>query len=134
MKQFIYSLILSSLFVFSSCEKDEGLLPNLSFVALSGAITADTNLPKGAPFKIKVTASKSEGKDVLKKFNVSTSINGASETTIEDKSLSGAEGDIFNYEYNGTADTIVGKKTKYIYTVTNRDGITNQISLTVTVQ
>lgn len=134
MKNFIYSILISSLFILSSCEKDEGLLPNISFLATGGNLSTDANVAKGASFKITVTASKAEGKDVLKKLNVSSSINGGASTTIDDKTLSGADGDFYKYEYNGVADTIVGQKTKYTFTVTNRDGITNQVSLTVTVQ
>lgn len=134
MKHFIYSIILSSLFIFSSCEKDEGKLPNISFTAGNGNLTADANVSKGASYKIAITASKAEDKDVLKKFNVSKSINGATASTVIDKSLSGAEEDNYYYELSAIADTIVGQKTKYTFTVTNRDGLTNQVALTITVQ
>lgn len=134
MKNFIFSILISGLFILSSCEKDEGKLPNISFTPGNGNLTADANVAKGASYKIGITASKAEDKDVLKKFNVSKSINGATASTVLDKSLSGSEGDNYAYELSANADTIVGQKTKYTFTVTNRDGLTNQVSLTVTVQ
>lgn len=134
MKNFIYTLIITSLFIFSSCEKDEGNLPNIVFKKNAGYTFADATITKGASFKIGIVATKAEDKDVLKKLNVSKSINGGANTTIEDKTLSGADGDTYGYDYSANADTIVGQKTKYTFTVTNRDGLTNQVSLTVTVQ
>lgn len=134
MKNFIYSLLISALFILSSCEKDEGNLPNIGFKAGVGYLSADANVAKGAAFKIFITASKAEDKDVLKTFNISKSLNGAANSTVLDKSLSGTEGDIFTYEYSAVADTIIGQKSKYTFTVTNRDGLTNQVALTVTVQ
>ncbi len=134
MKNFIYSILISGLFILSSCEKDEGKLPNIAFATASGYLTTDANVAKGSSFKIAITASKAEDKDVLKTFNLSKSINGAVNSTVLDKSLSGSEEDQFTYEYSGVADTIVGQKTKYTFTVTNRDGLVNQVALTVTVQ
>ncbi len=134
MKNFILSIIITGLFILSSCEKDEGKLPNIAFTNTSGNLTADANVTKGASFKIGIAASKAEKKDVLKKFNLSKSVNGAASSTILDKDLSGSEEDDYKYEYSGVADTIVGQKTKYTFTVTNRDGLINQVSLTVTVQ
>jgi hypothetical protein len=134
MKNFIYSLLISSVFILSACEKDEGKLPNISFNTSAGYLSADANVAKGASFKIGIIASKAEDKDVLKKFNLSKSVNGAAASTVLDKSLSGAEEDNYSYEYSAVADTIVGQKTKYTFTVTNRDGLVNQVALTVTVQ
>lgn len=134
MKNFILSILALSLFTISSCEKDEGLLPTLNFTKFAGYLTSDATVAKGASYKIGILASKAEPKDVLKKFNLSKAVDGGANNTIVDKDLSGAEGDNFNYEFTAVADTIAGQKTKYTFTVTNRDGITNQIALTVTVQ
>ena len=81
-----------------------------------------------------ITASKAEDKDVLKKFNISKSTNGATAVSIFDKDLSGTEADSYSYDYSAVMDTVSGQKNNYIFTITNRDGLTNQVSLTTTVQ
>ena len=48
--------------------------------------------------------------------------------------MSGSEEDSFSYDYTTTTDTIAGQKSKYTFTVTNRDGLTNSVSVTVTAQ
>lgn len=68
------------------------------------------------------------------KFNISKSINGAAAVSVFDKDLTGTEADAYSYDFNVTNDTVVGQQNKYTFTVTNRDGLTNQVNLTVTVQ
>jgi len=131
----IINLLLVALFAISivSCEEDEGKLPNISFKTGTNYKSADDSLSAGAAFTIGITASKSEDKDVLKKFNISKSIDGAAAVTIFSKDLSGSEGDNYNYDYSDTMSHTVGQKSKYIFTVTNRDGISNNVSLTLKV-
>lgn len=117
----------------SSCEKDEGKLPNIAFKTGAGYVFADALLPKSTAITIGIDASKSESKDVLKKFNISRSVNGEAATTVYDQNLSGSDGDNFSYDYTTTLDTVVGQTNLYTFTVTNRDGLVNQVSLTVTV-
>ncbi|MEO6190949.1 MAG: hypothetical protein ABIO44_11890 [Saprospiraceae bacterium] len=126
----IYILMICTFFIFS-CESDEGKLPNISFKT-GGVYTSDsTALNVNSPFTVGITASKSEDKDVLKKFNISRSINSSPNVSIFDKDLSGSEGDNFSYDYIGLVDLIPGNITKYTFTVTNRDGLVNQVSLKV---
>jgi hypothetical protein len=133
MKQLLFlAIAFVTLFLISSCEDDEGLLPNIAFKTGGVYLNRDTSLVAGTNFIIGIQASKSEDKDVLKQFNVSKSINGAANSSLYDKSLSGAEGDNYNYDYLGTVENTTGQKTKYTFTVTNRDGLVNQVSLTVT--
>lgn len=133
MKKFIkYFPVLFILLTLVSCEKDAGKLPAIAFLTGSGYISSDVTLTKGSTIAIGIKASKSEDKDVLKKFNYSRSINGAAASTVTDKTLSGTEGDTFTYETTEKLDTVAGVATKYTFTVTNRDGLVNQVSLTVT--
>lgn len=135
MKKFLcFSAILTTLITFSSCEKDEGKLPNISFKTGGSYTSSDVTLAPSSALSIGIDASKSEEKDVLKQFNVSKSVNGGANTTILDKTLSGSEVDNYSYVYSGTVDTTHGQKSKYTFTITNRDGLTNQVSLTVTTQ
>ncbi|NVO21638.1 MAG: hypothetical protein HXX13_18200 [Bacteroidetes bacterium] len=135
MKNLLISLIIVSALAFlTSCEKDSGKLPNISFKTGGTYVSKDTTLPAGTAITIGINASKAESKDVLKKFNISQSVNGSSATTVYDKGLSGSEGDSYAYDYATTVATTAGQTSKYTFTVTNRDGLTNQVFLTVTVQ
>ncbi len=135
MKRILFVVaMMIAMFSLISCEKDEGKLPNISFKTGGSYISADASLALGSSFTIGIDASKSEKKDVLKQFNISKSVNGAANESIFDKSLSGGEGDNFSYDFNGTVDSPEGLATKYTFTVTNRDGLTNQVSLTVTTE
>jgi hypothetical protein len=135
MKKFFGALTLASIiWISTSCEKDEGKLPNISFKTGGDYISGDVTRPKGSTVLMGINASKSEKKDVLKKFNISKSVNGAAASTAYDQELSGGDGDNFSYDYTDKLDTIPGKKTKYIFTVTNRDGLTNNVSVEITTQ
>lgn len=135
MKNIFLAIICVSLIaLFSSCEKDEGKLPNISFKTGGSYITTDTAITAGTTITIGISASKAENKDVLKKFNISKSVNGAAATTVYDKDLSGSEGDNYSYDFTPTLESTVGQTNKYTFTVTNRDGLTNQVALTVTVK
>lgn len=123
-----------ALIMISSCEKDEGKLPNINLKLTVGYIYGDTTMPAGTIFKIGINASKAEDKDVLKQFNVSESINGGALTSIFDKTLSGSEGDNYSYDLQDTLGSVSGQINKYTFTVTNRDGITNQVIVNVTIQ
>lgn len=134
-KKIIYLLFIA-VFAISivSCEDDEGKLPKISFKTGTNYKSTDDSLTAGSAFTIGINASKTEDKDVLKKFNISKSIDGASAVTIFSKDLSGSEGDDYNYDYSDTMSHVIGQTNKYIFTVTNRDGISNNVSLTLKVR
>jgi hypothetical protein len=133
MKTILKSLSLAAfVLILGSCEKDEGKLPKITFRTGASYISTDTSLVKGAPFTIGINAEKTEKKDVLKKFNISVSTGGGASTSIFNKDLSGSEGDNFSYDYTAAMDSVSSQNKKYSFTVTNRDGITNTVSLTVT--
>ena len=131
---FISLLFLSLVTVFSSCEEDEGRLPNISFKTGDSYISTDVTKPAGSDILIGISASKAEDKDVLKKFNISCSVNNAVDTTVYEKEMSGSEADNYSYDFSTKADTVSGQTNKYTFTVTNRDGLVNQVMLTVTVE
>lgn len=130
-KAFVFFIIMIGIF---SCEEDEGLLPAISFKMDSNHLSRDTTLAGGSTILIGINAAKTEDKDVLKKFNISKSVNGAAPNSVYDKDLTGSEGDTFSYDFTTQLDTIHGQTNKYTFTVINRDGLTNQLSLTVTIQ
>jgi hypothetical protein len=135
MKNVIKSILtLIIIAAFAGCEKDEGKLPDISFKTGGSYLSSDVTKPGGSQITIGITAKKTENEDVLKKFNISRSVNGAAGSTAFEKNLTGSEGDNFSYDFTTTLDTIPGQTNKYTFTVSNRDGLTNQVSLTVTVQ
>ena len=134
MKYLFKVLVPAAMLLFSSCEKDEGKLPSISFKTGGTYISSDATVTGGTTIMMGIEASKSEDRDVLKKFNISRSVNGGAETSLQDKSLSSSEEDKFSTDFNFTLDTTKGQTNKFIYTITNRDGLTNQVALTVTVK
>ena len=133
MKKRIKLLVLFlSVFAIFSCEKDAGKLPGISFKTGGVYISSDVTLDKGSNVTIGINASKSEKRDVLKKLNISKRVNGGGAISIIDKVLNSSEEDNLSYDYTDVLDTISGQVSKYTFTVTNRDGLVNQVSLSIT--
>jgi hypothetical protein len=128
-----FLLSASAITVFTSCEKDEGKLPNIAFKTGSGYTSSDATVSKGDTVKVGITASKSEDKDVLKKFDASRSYDGGASSSFVSADLSGSDGDNYSRDVEIATRNQAGTE-KYTFTVTNRDGLSNQVSLTLTVQ
>ncbi len=122
-----------SILTLAACKKDEGNLPTISFKTGGAYISSDVSKSKGSALVFGINAEKAEKKDVLKKFNISKSINGGTSVSVYDQDLTGGDADKYTYDYSATLDTIVGQTCKYTFTVTNRDGLVNQVSSTVTI-
>jgi len=120
--------------VFSACEKDEGLLPKISFATGSDYTSSNATVAGGSSVKIGINASKSEDKDVLKKFDISQSVNGSSSTSIFNQDLTGDDQDSFSYDFTFTVPSNSGDVYELTFTVTNRDGLVNQVSLKLSIQ
>lgn len=114
-----------------SCEKDEGKLPNIRFITGGGYTSADASVDTSAAIHMGIVASKAEDKDVLTTFDVSRSYDGGSGSSIKNVSLSGSQGDNYSGDIWITTRKVVGTE-KYTFTVVNRDGLKNQVSLTLT--
>ncbi len=137
MKKYLFLLLpvmmLAILTCLASCEKDEGKLPDISFKSGPGYTSTDKTVGKNETLLVGIQASKTEDKDVLKSFNESVSFDAATATSVQNIALSGAEGDNYAVDVPITTRNQAGTE-KYIFTVTNRDGLTNSVSLTLTVQ
>lgn len=120
--------------IMTSCEKDGGNLPNISFKTGGSYISTNVTRNQGASLTFGIDASKAEKRDVLKKFNISRAVNGGASTTVFSKDLSGGEEDNYSYDYTVVADSVAGQTNVYTFTITNRDGLTNQVTSSVTVQ
>jgi hypothetical protein len=126
--------LVSAIAVISSCEKDEGKKPTISFKTGVGFTSSDVTLAGGSQLKIGIDAAKTEDKDVLKKFNISKSVNGGASVTVFEADLTGAEGDAYSHDYTEVLGNIGGEVGTYTFTITNRDGLTNQLTLKVTIE
>lgn len=124
------SIIFLFAILFASC--DEGKLPNIAFKTGPDYISSDAAVGRNEIIKFGITASKAEKKDPLKKFNVSVSLDGGDNATIEQKDLDSSQGDNFEEDIEITTRDQAGTE-KYTFTVTNRDGLINQVSVTLTV-
>lgn len=133
-KIIIAAVFAAAIITFASCEKDQGKTPNISFKTGTGYVSASDSLTADTTITIGINASKAEDKDVLKKFNISRSVNNSPDTTIFQKDLSGSEGDNYSYDLVRKLGSKKGQKEKYTFTVTNRDGLVGQVSLTLSIK
>lgn len=111
---------------------DEGKLPNIAFKTGPDYISSNSTVGKEEVVVFGITASKAEKKDPLKKFNVSVSFDGGDNTTLIQKDLDSSQGDNFDEDVEITTRNQAGTE-KYTFTVTNRDGLINQVTVTLTV-
>lgn len=118
----------------SSCEKDEGIPPELHFITGTGYTSDDTTVASGTEILIGVEADRTEDKDNLKVLNVSKSIDEATPVTVLNYQLEDSEGEHLEYDFTDTIEGESGQVMVYTFTITNRDGITNQVELEVTVE
>lgn len=139
MKNSIFAIAaIAAVSLFSSCEKDEGKNPNISFKTGAAYVSGDATLAKDSMVVIGISASKAEDKDVLKNFAITRSVNGGADSTIFKADLSGSDADNYNHDENikigASRVAKSGDKEKYTCTVINRDGLTGAVSLTVTIK
>jgi len=135
LKQLLVLVLVNLLFLsLTACEKDEGLLPDISLKTGGNYISTDVTRPAGSTITIGINAAKTEDKDVLKKFNISKSINGGTATSVLNQDLTSSEEDSFSYDYITTLENTPGQVNRYIFTITNRDGLTNQVTVQVSIQ
>lgn len=116
---------------FSSCEKDEGKLPNISFKSGTGYVSANITLARDTTVTIGISASKAESKDVLKTFDASVVFDGGASSSFYSETLTGTSGDSYSKDLSITTRNQAGTE-KYTFTVVNRDGLKNNVSLTIT--
>jgi hypothetical protein len=122
-----------AIIICSSCEKDKRILPAISFKSGTGYTSSDATIARNTGFLVGINAAKTEDKDVLKTFNASVAYDGGTSTTIYSEVLTAAQGDNYTHDLSLTTRNQSGVE-KYTFTVTNRDGLVNTITLNITVQ
>lgn len=128
------ALLLLVVVSLTSCEKDEGIPPEISFKTGAAYTSENTSLAVGSQLLVGIEAKRTEDKDNLKMFNVSRSVNGGVSETVLNRQLSDSEGASFSYDFTETLEGESGQENLYTFTITNRDGITNQLTLKVTLE
>ncbi len=132
LKTSILFLVLAFGTISFSCEKDEMIPPTIDFTTGTGYTSADSHIALDTDFKIGITAKRTEDKDDLKTFVVTRSYDGGAETTIDNVTLTSAQGAEFTKDYDLTTRNTAGTE-KYSFTVTNRDGLITTKTITITV-
>lgn len=130
-KILLTTLILTSLF---SCEKEQGKIPTIKFKSGSGYTSESNDIVANSLFKIGIDAYKAETRDYLSKITVTKSINDDEAVEIFSKNLSKSERDTYSYEYSAVAGSDSDETEKYTFKLTSKNGLTNEVYLTLTVQ
>jgi hypothetical protein len=126
------TIILIATISFSACKKDKMIPPTIDFKTGTGYISTDSHVALNMDFMIGVDAKRTEAEDDLKKFVVTRSYDGGTDSTIDNLALSTAEAGEFQKDYSFTTRNTPGIE-KYSFTVANRDGLITTESITITV-
>lgn len=119
-------------FLFSSCEKDAHIPPNVTLKTGAGYTSADATVGKNQAIMVGITGEKVE--DDMIKYNVSYAYDGASSTsTFQDFNLSGSEQQHYDKDVTFTTRNQAGTE-KWVFTITDKDGNIAQKTITLTVQ
>jgi hypothetical protein len=130
-KILLTTLILISLF---SCEKEQGKIPTIKFKSGSGYTYESNDIVANSYFKIGIDAYKSETRDFLSKITVTKSINNGEAVEVFSKDLSKSERDTYSYDYSGVAGSTSDETEKFTFKMTSKNGLTNEVYLTLSVQ
>lgn len=133
-KIFSFAALLAVLsFVSCKKEEDEGKLPNIAFKTSAGYVAHDTTVAKNTSVTMGITASKAEPNDVLITFDLSRNYDGSGvAASLYNVSLTGTQGDNYSKDTTIVTRNQSGSE-KYTFTVINRDGKKNSVSVTLTV-
>ncbi len=117
----------------ASCDKEEGSLPNIELKTGTGYTSGNATVGKNQTLLVGITASNAVTSDVLKSFDASRIYDGGSSYSFYSESLSVQAGDEYKKDFNITTRDEAGTE-KYTFTVTNKDGYRNSVSVTLTVK
>jgi hypothetical protein len=99
----------------------------------SGYVSSDISLSKDTTVTVGIIASKAEDKDVLISFDETATYDAAATgTSVYSESLTGSNGNNYTKDISIKTRNTAGTE-KYTFTVINRDGLKNSVSLKITV-
>ena len=124
-------LLLAAVSISASCNKnkDKMIPPELHFKTDAGYTYADCTLTTNDTITVGVNAAKTEGKDLLTRFVVAQSLDGASSTTWYQESFNN---DTYTKDLTIITRNVAGTE-KYTFTIINRDGLVTSLNLMLTV-
>jgi len=128
------SLFIAFFIFINACSKEEDKMipPILEFKTTAGYTSIDATVGKNAAVKIGIHAEKTEGEDYLKTFSVGHAFDGGADTNDSTLILPESAHDIFETDIDIITRNQTGTE-KYIFTITNRDGLIVSKSITLTV-
>ena len=128
------SLFIAFFIFINACSKEEDKMipPILEFKTTAGYTSTDATVGKNAAVKIGIHAEKTEGEDYLKTFSVGHAFDGGADTNDSTLILPESAHDIFETDIDIITRNQTGTE-KYIFTITNRDGLIVSKSITLTV-
>lgn len=135
LKSFALLLFLS---IFISCGGDDdpeptGTPPTIEFRTNPPYMSQDLTLPGGTLIVIGATATRTEDDDPLKTFTLTESVNGGTPTTHVTQELTGTQQDSYFRSYTQTLGNTSGETHKYTFKVTTEKGLSDEVSLTITI-
>ncbi len=116
-------------FVFQSCndkEKVDPKPPTMNFLGGVGYTSSDVTIGVGTPFTIGITANHSSK---MKNFKVTLSTDGGVALPVLDSSINTEN---LTYSLTDVAASTVGVTKQYSFTVTDKDGLSTTITITIT--
>lgn len=124
------SLIISvaTITLVNSCGEEKSTPPVITFRTTSAYVSVDTTIYRNTVFNIGIEGKKTGTDGVLTGCTIQRSTNGGADSTIQQMSFVTQYFSQF-YSYN-TPDS--GNADKYTFTLTERDGGSSSISVTVT--
>jgi hypothetical protein len=130
-KMFYGLLLFTAATLSTSCrkEKDKMIPPEISFKTGSGYTSANATVGMNDTLTVGINAKKTEDKDLLQRFVVTQQYDAAAATTIYSESFNQ---DTYSKDLTIITRNVAGTE-KYTYTIINRDGLTNTVSLLLTV-
>ncbi|MGN6568776.1 MAG: hypothetical protein ACTHJ0_12520 [Flavipsychrobacter sp.] len=128
-------LLTTFLYSLSSCKKesDQGLPPNISFKTGATYISSDATVAKDSSLTVGISASKSEGNDILTKMTITVSYDGGADSTIHTENVDASMADNYSKDFTIKTRNQAGTE-KYTFSVVSKDGIVNSVKLTFTVK
>lgn len=120
--------LLAGVLIFSGCKKDDPVGPTISFSTTTGSIVGNVTVDLGDSMTVGVIIT--AGDADLTQVEAKYSYDGAAAVSLEKRTLSGSTA---NEVFELAARTIAGTE-KYTFIVTDKDGLSSEVSFTATVQ
>jgi hypothetical protein len=132
MKQLFFLSHLFSIFIFiSACQKPTPTPAKVSFNKGVGYIFNNDTMLRNSPILIGINAITSQSDNLMKTFTITRTTNDDPPKTIAITGLGGAEASVYSFNLNTNVDSTVGNSNKYLFSITDKAGLTSSVQLTI---